>query len=494
MDKIVIEADSVTKLYGKVRALDAVSIKIKKGSIFGIVGPDGAGKSTFLKVIASIEKISSGKISYFNMKRNSGSTAENEIAFMPEGLGANLYDELSVKENLEFFSDLSGKSDKKFHDELYRASGLYKFKNRKQKNLSGGMSQKLGLISTIVQKPEIIILDEPTTGVDPLSRLELWRLIYRFNRDNGTTFIISTSYIYESSNCTDLALIYNGKIVASGKPEELASPEELFLKSISSDKINFKLPLDLITLPDVVIKTDKLTKAYGKFFAMKNVSITMKSGDIVGLIGANGAGKTTLIKSLTGVLKTTSGKFWILGESGRDMRSEIGYMSQKFSLYNDMSVKENLRLFGTIYRVKNLPKRIDIVTGTLKLRSFLNYLTEDLPIGIRQRVAFASAILHFPKLLFLDEPTSGVDPVTRRQFWELIKQFALTGRSVLFSTHYLDEAARCKSIIFMHEGKVLAAGTDKEIISEVSEKDENIDIEQAFIRYIKPAAQEDYEH
>jgi len=536
-EESVIEANSIIKRYGKLTALDYISVKIKRKSIFGIVGPDGAGKSTFLKVIASIEKLDSGNIKYSNIRLDKGRAAAGEIAFMPEGLGANLYGELSVKENLEFFSSIAGTKNEAFQNELYEAAGLYTFKNRKQKNLSGGMSQKLGLISTMVQRPKIIILDEPTTGVDPLSRLELWRLIYHFNKENGTTFIISTSYINESSNCSDIILLYNGKIVVAGKPEELtasksydidssnlelyerlkksykvylykdkirwiddkdpsierldahktaSSMEDLFLKSIPIDRSIYHLPLSPIELPDIVIKTEKLSKAYGSFFAMKDVSITVKSGDIVGLIGANGAGKTTLIKSLTGVLKTTSGRFWILDKEHQDIRSEIGYMSQQFSLYGDLTVKENLRLFGTLYRIRDVHKRITSVLSALRLTKFMNVLIEDLPVGIRQRTAFASAILHYPKLLFLDEPTSGVGPGTRQQFWDLIMQFSLTGRTVLLSTHYLDEAARCKSIIFMHEGRVLAAGTAEEIISKVSKKDEKVDIEQAFIRYIKP--------
>jgi len=485
MAEIAVEARSITKFYGRIKAIDGISLKIPKGSIFGVVGPDGAGKSTLLNLLASVKKPSSGKIDYFCGK--TGSSKNYRIAFMPEGLGANLYGELSVKENLEFFSDLAG-SDKSLHEELYRVSGLYRFKERKQKNLSGGMSQKLGLIATMVQKPEIIILDEPTTGVDPLSRFELWQLIHRFNRDNGTTFIIATSYTYESSNCTDLALIYEGKIIASGKSEDISSPEKLFSKEIHTGAIDFSLPLDSVKLPEIVIKTDKLSKRYGNFYAMKDICITIKSKQITGLIGANGAGKTTLIKSLTGVLKVSSGKFIAL-DGKKDIRRDIGYMSQKFSLYADMSAKENLRLFGTIYRVRNLKKRIDGLSEALRLKPFLNSLVADLPVGIKQRVAFASAILHFPKVLFLDEPTSGVDPVTRRGFWGMIKQFASTGRAVLFSTHYLDEVEACDKIIFMHEGAVLATGTSSSIIAKASEENENIDIEEAFIRCIKDSAE-----
>jgi ABC-2 type transport system ATP-binding protein len=406
---------------------------------------------------------------------------------MPQGLGLNLYDNLSVRENIEFFGDLREVPATIFEAnkaELLHITRLEPFVDRPAAQLSGGMRQKLALCCTLIHLPQIIFLDEPTTGVDPISRRDFWLIINRLVVERGTTVLMTTSYLDEAERCHRVALLHQGKIIAQGSPASLqaeagcdaqgrpCSLEEVFIKAMVKQDAG-ALPEPPVaacglTHPKPVIRVETLTKKFGAFTAVDQVSFQINQGEIFGFLGPNGAGKTTVIKMLTGILIPSSGRGCVagfqLGDSSR-IKVQLGYMSQKFSLYRDLSVVENIRLYGRVYGMTRdqLESRVPEILSLASLQGREDQLAGDLPLGIRQRLALGCAILHRPSLIFLDEPTSGVDPLARRQFWHLICSLAGEGVTIMVSTHYMDEAQHCQRLAFIHQGRLVAIGAPEEL-------------------------------
>jgi ABC-2 type transport system ATP-binding protein len=472
-DSSVIKVDNLSKNYGKIKAVDKVSFSVDKGEVFGVIGPDGAGKTSVIQILAGVLKPDSGKayINNIDVTKNPKST-KSIIGYMPQGLGLNLYDSLSIEENIEFFKGLRLIPDEVFEKNkktLLDITRLSPFLQRQARALSGGMRQKLALVCTLLHLPDIILLDEPTTGVDPLSRQDFWNIIHSLVRERKVTVLLTTSYMDEAERCHRVALMHEGSILLQGRPEELGNLEEVFIKKITGQKEPVSqsfFKLNEKSEDKTIITCESVTRTFGKFKAVDSVNLSVKKGEVLGLLGPNGAGKTTLIKIICGLLEPTEGKISIAGfDIKRDRRkvwSHIGYMSQKFSLYRDLTVIENIKLYSGLYGVKNhnYSETIDF----LGLKGLENRMTRDLPLGIRQRVSLACALLHEPPVLFLDEPTSGVDPLARRSFWRII--YTLSRQkdvTVIVSTHYMDEAENCDRLALMHRGRLIAEGTPEEI-------------------------------
>lgn len=472
----VIKVENLCKRYGqrkKVEAVCDVSFDVHRGEIFGLIGPDGAGKTSIIQILAGVLSASKGQASVkgINVIKNPEKVKEI-IGYMPQGLGLNLYDSLSIEENIEFFRGLRTVSQDVFEKNkktLLDITRLSPFLQRQAKALSGGMRQKLALVCTLLHLPDIILLDEPTTGVDPLSRQDFWNIIHSLVRERKVTVLLTTSYMDEAERCHRVALMHEGSILLQGRPEELGNLEEFFIEKITGQKEPVSQSFIKLTEKSedkTIITCESVTRTFGKFKAVDSVNLSVKKGEILGLLGPNGAGKTTLIKIICGLLEPTEGKISIAGfDIQRDRKkvwSHIGYMSQKFSLYRDLTVIENIRLYSGLYGVKNhnYSETIDFIG----LKGLENRMTRDLPLGIRQRVSLACALLHEPPVLFLDEPTSGVDPLARRSFWKII--YTLSRQkdvTVIVSTHYMDEAENCDRLALMHRGRLIAEGTPKEI-------------------------------
>jgi ABC-2 type transport system ATP-binding protein len=415
------------------------------------------------------------------------------IGYMPQGLGLNLYDALTVEENIDFFGDLREVPDDLFQrhkNELLQITQLDPFRDRLASQLSGGMRQKLALCCTLIHLPELIFLDEPTTGVDPISRRDFWIIINRLVVEQGTTVLLTTSYLDEAERCHQIALLYEGRIMSRGATLELQvqagidaqgrprTLEEVFIQAMTPEKEKSQVspvsPPGPLTTPRVrsatpAIRVVGLTKKFGKFVAVQEVSFEVKTGEIYGFLGPNGAGKTTVIKMLTGILTPTSGRAYLaeldLLTAQAQIKSQLGYMSQKFSLYQDLSVAENIRLYGGVYGMSegSLKDRIPEILAMADLQGQEDRLAGALPLGIRQRLALGCAILHQPRILFLDEPTAGVDPLARRKFWQIIGRLASGGVTILVSTHYMDEAQHCDRLAFIHQGQLVGVGAPEEL-------------------------------
>lgn len=479
LDGPVIKVEGLTKYYHKkVLAVDNVSFEVRRGEVFGLIGPDGAGKTTVLQVLAGVLKPSSGNVFVSGVEvTKDPERIKPLIGYMPQGLGLNLYDNLTVEENINFFCSLREIPDEVFRQNkelLLEITGLKPFLSRQAKALSGGMRQKLALVCTLLHLPKIIFLDEPTTGVDPLSRQEFWKIIHTLVQEKGLTGIITTSYMDEAERCHRIALMFQGKIILQGSPEEYPNLEEAFIQGISSrtkssgaeKPINLeKPPLTLGSTKKLIVCKD-VSKLFGDFRAVERVSLEVEKGEVFGLLGPNGAGKTTLIKMMCGLLDPTEGEILIAGHNVKREKAKlwqtIGYMSQRFSLYKDLTVMENVSLYAGLYGVR----RKDFASLLVKLGLFpwKDRLVKDIPFGIRQRVALLCAVLHEPLVVFLDEPTSGVDPLARRTFWEVIYRLSREeGIAVILSTHYMDEAENCDRIGLMNRGRLIALGTPEEI-------------------------------
>jgi len=464
--------------------------------VFGLLGPDGAGKSSIIQMLTGVLTPSGGKaqVAGWDVFANP-EPVKALIGYMPQGLGLNLYDALSVDENIDFFGDLREVPVEKFQlnkAELLKITRLDRFRDRPAAQLSGGMRQKLALCCTLVHLPELIFLDEPTTGVDPLSRRDFWTIINRLVVEQGTTVLLTTSYLDEAERCHRVALMYQGRIIGQGRPADLQaqagsdtqgrprSLEEVFIQAMERETGEQAPPLSppqpAITTPAAIsadeipaVRVEDLTKKFGAFTAVDRVSFKVNPGEIFGFLGPNGAGKTTVIKMLTGIFPPTGGRAWINGQEIREARQRIkfqlGYMSQKFSLYRDLTVRENLQLYGGIYRMSEaeLKGRIPQILAMADLEGREDELAGGMPLGIRQRLALGCAILHRPRLVFLDEPTSGVDPLARRKFWQIIGELAAAGVTALVSTHYMDEAQHCQRLALMHQGRLVALGTPEEL-------------------------------
>lgn len=501
----IVKVENLSYFYKNIQALDNINIDLKKGQTIALVGPDGVGKSTLLSILAGAKTPKSGSVEVFGYditKKNQKSKIYSKIAYMAQGLGKNLYFSLSVYENVDFFAKLFNKDKKdraKTIETLLKAIGLYQFKDRLAGKLSGGMKQKLGLCCALVHSPKLLILDEPTTGIDPLSRRDFWNLINSIQKQNpDMTIIVSTAYMQEALLFDTIIAINNGKILANLAPKELLEQtntnniDEAFIKLMqveSNKNLEFLNSTQKYSFNDkqTVIKASNLTMKFGDFIAVNNVSFEIKEGEIFGFLGSNGCGKTTTMKMLTGLLKASSGEIELFGKpiqsNDLHLRKNVGYMTQSFSLYNDLSVKENLLLHAKLYQIES-SKIKDAIKESLEyfmLQEYEEYLVADLPLGIKQRLSLATAVIHKPKMLILDEPTSGVDPISRDIFWEFLLQLSRKdGVTIFISTHFMNEGSRCDRISLMHQGKVLASDTPLKLMQNKGKND----LEEAFIEYL----------
>jgi ribosome-dependent ATPase len=503
----VVSIKNVTHRYGKVVALDGISVDIPCGIMVGIVGPDGVGKSTLLALVAGSKKLQQGNllvlggdIGEVRHRRAVGP----RIAYMPQGLGKNLYLELSVYDNVDFMAQLFGLSpaERKVRImELLRATGLAPFANRPAGKLSGGMKQKVGLCGALVHEPDLLILDEPTTGVDPLSRRQFWTLIddIRAGRP-GMSVVISTAYMDEAEKWDWIVAMDAGRVLAMGTPAELMKQsgtkdlEQCFIALLPEEKrkghTELVIPPRASEHAGTAIEAQGLTCRFGSFTAVDQVTLSIERGEIFGFLGSNGCGKSTTMKMLTGLLPPTEGTATIFGspvEAGSmEVRKNLGYMTQAFSLYGELNVRQNLALHARLY---HLPKdtakaRIEELVERFGLGGHLDALAEGLPMGLKQRLSLAVAVLHEPQILILDEPTSGVDPVARDSFWELLISLSRTqGVTIFVTTHFMSEGMRCDRISLMNAGKVLACDAPQKLIEERGAAS----LEDAFIGYMEDA-------
>ena len=494
--------------YRDVIALDGIDLDIPAGRMVGLIGPDGVGKSSLLSLLAGVRIIQEGTVEVLGGDMASKAHRKlvcPRIAYMPQGLGKNLYPTLSVEENLQFFARLFGHDAPERRqriDELTQATGLFKFLARPAGKLSGGMKQKLGLCCALIHDPDFLILDEPTTGVDPLARAQFWDLIDRIRVDRpGMSVIVATAYMDEAQRFDWLAAIDAGKVLATGTPKELLertdSPnlEEAFIRLLPEEKKRGHQTVVIPPLPeggadDIAIEAEGLTMRFGDFVAVDSVSFRIRRGEIFGFLGSNGCGKSTTMKMLTGLLPASDGRAWLFGHEvdphDLDTRRRVGYMSQAFSLYSEITVRQNLELHAKLFSVplEDIPARVDEMVERFGLVDVIDSLPASLPLGIRQRLSLAVAMVHKPELLILDEPTSGVDPVARDAFWRLLIELSRRDRVTVFiSTHFMNEAERCDRMSMMHAGKVL----DSDVPARLVEKRGAKTLEEAFIGYLVEA-------
>jgi ribosome-dependent ATPase len=501
----VVNISGVTQRYGKTSALDDVSLEIASGSFVGFIGPDGVGKSTLLSLISGIREIHTGTVEVLggNMAdANHRHSILPRIAYMPQGLGHNLYPTLSVYANIDFFARLFGLSKEEREsriNDLLTSTGLKTFANRAAGKLSGGMKQKLGLCCALIHDPDLLILDEPTTGIDPLSRRQFWDLIERIrSRRLDISVLVATAYMEEAENFDMLVAMDAGKILATGSPNELKSRsgainlEEAFINLLPEEKRRGyrKLVIPPRKLKDKVIAIEAidLTRRFNNFTAVDHVSFRIERGEIFGFVGSNGCGKTTTMKMLTGLLKISEGQAKLFGRpiDAKDIetRKRVGYMSQSFSLYTELTVGQNLNLHARLFHlpIDEIRGRIKELADQMDLTNVMDEQAGKLPVGIRQRLSLAVAIIHKPEILILDEPTSGVDPVARDKFWELLVDISRNlGVTIFISTHFMNEAERCDRISLMHAGRVLATDVPQDLVNSMEAKN----LEGAFIAYLE---------
>ena len=506
-DHCVASVREVSLNYGRNFALNRVSLSFPSGKRIALIGPDGVGKSSLLSLIAGSRQIQTGKVTVLggDMRDLSHRVAAcSKIAYMPQGLGKNLYPDLSVGENIAFFARLFGqaKAEREARiEELAESTGLKPFTDRQARKLSGGMRQKLGLCCALVHDPTLLILDEPTTGVDPLSRRQFWELTERIRkRHPGMSLLAATAYMEEAERFDWLVAMDSGKIIATGTPQELkaktgaASLEDAFIALLPGELRRGRAPFVVSKRPSFdgapVIVARDLTCRFGDFTAVDNVNFSIDRGEIFGFLGSNGCGKTTTMKMLTGLLPASSGEALLFGQpieaGGMSARARVGYMSQSFSLYTELTVRQNLWLHARLFHLPRASAKARIATlvGQFGLTDYLDQNTLDLPLGIRQRLSLAVAIVHEPEMLILDEPTSGVDPLARDSFWELLIDLSRNqGVTIFISTHFMNEAARCDRIALMDAGRVLAIGSPVALTK--ARNCENL--EDAFISYLEEA-------
>ncbi len=528
-----------------VPALEGVTAATSPGLVTGLIGPDGAGKTTLMRLIAGLLALDEGNISVFGTDVSAAPLkVQGMISYMPQRFG--LYEDLTVQENLDLYADLQGvpAADRPAHyAELLHMTGMEPFTSRLAGRLSGGMKQKLGLACTLIRPPRLLLLDEPTVGVDPVSRRELWQIVDHLVRGAGMSVLLSTAYLDEAERCDEVLLLHEGQLIGAGKPTDFTramtgrsflaradgtpkrmlqtvlaatsgvtdaliqgeavrlvldasiGPETIRPPSIMGLKLSPTSPrfedrfIDLLRAKtaaqtpvaqpaqpatiqaphDVAIEVAHLTKRFGVFTAVDDISFTVKRGNIFGLLGANGAGKSTTFRMLCGLLPATSGRLRVDGFDLRiaaaTARGRLGYMAQKFSLYGDLSVLQNLRFFAAAYGLRGTRRveRINWALNEFELNDYANATSRDLPLGFKQRMALACALMHEPDVLFLDEPTSGVDPLARREFWRRINALADQGVTVLVTTHFMDEAEYCDRLVIMAQGRILATGTSEEL-------------------------------
>ena len=471
MESVVV--NRISKSYGLVKALDEVSFTVEKGEVFGIIGPDGAGKTSLYRILCTLLLPDAGtaKVDGFDTVSQM-KEIRRRVGYMPGRF--SLYQDLSVEENLQFFATLFGTTVEEGYDSIKAIySQIERFKNRKAGALSGGMKQKLALSCALVHQPSVLFLDEPTTGVDPVSRKEFWEMLGTL-KERGITIVASTPYLDEVRQCERVAFLSEGRLMGIDTPELILERYKDVFNPIGIEK---EAEITSQHTQEKVIEVSHLVKAFGDFHAVDDISFSVRKGEIFGFLGANGAGKTTAMHILTGLNQPTSGEGRV---AGFDIRTEheqikrhIGYMSQRFSLYEDLTVSENIRLFAGIYgmRSEDIREKTEKLLRQLKFEEHKDDLVGALPLGWKQKLAFSVSIFHEPSIVFLDEPTGGVDPATRRQFWELIYDAAKRGITVFVTTHYMDEAEYCDRISIMVDGKIRAIGTPEELKHEFHQPD-----------------------
>jgi ABC-2 type transport system ATP-binding protein len=581
----VLEGRGVRKTYRRptgeaVVALDDVSFDVDRGKLTALVGPDGAGKTTLIRLTAGLISANAGRLNVLGIDVSaSPEEVQQHLGYMPQRFG--LYEDLTVRENLDLYADMHGITDEmrqERYPRLLEMTALGPFTGRLAGRLSGGMKQKLGLACTLVRSPELLILDEPTVGVDPLSRKDLWEIILQLVRDEGLTVLVSTSYLNEAQWCDRSIVLREGKLLAQGSPSEVshladgrvflaeppagtsarqlqarllddpaiidAVPEGGYVRLVRADETRWPgpgagLPEDLSIEPteaqfedgfmillratldaarrgsgamtierptsstqgEVVVSVRDLVRRFGAFTAVDHVSFEVRSGEIFGLLGPNGAGKTTTFRMLCGLLPSTGGVLRVAGVDVREARAgareRIGYVAQKFSLYGQLSVMENLEFFASAYGLYGRRRRgqIDWALRQFELERLIRLPSGQLPGGYRQRLAMAVALLHQPEILFLDEPTSGADPVARREFWRRITSLAEQGVTVIVTTHFMVEAEYCDRVAIMDAGRVLAQGTPAEVrVRAQAGPGHRPTMEDAFIAIVEAARQGGQEH
>jgi ribosome-dependent ATPase len=506
----VAQVENITQRYGKMVALDGITIDLPAGCMVGLIGPDGVGKSSLLSMIAGARQIQSGRVIVLDNDM-ADSRARSEIcpriAYMPQGLGKNLYADLSVRENIEFFGRLFGQSRAKrdaMIAELLWSTGLAPFSDRMAKKLSGGMRQKLGLCCCLIHDPDLLILDEPTTGVDPLSRRRFWELIDQMRaRREGMSVLVATAYMEEAERFDWLVAMNAGKVLGTGTSADLkaktgaSSLEDAFIALLPERMRRghkaLQIPPRRVIDADPVIVARDLTCRFGDFTAVDKVNFTIERGEIFGFVGSNGCGKSTTMKMLTGLLPPTEGEALLFGKpldsSDMSSRYRVGYMSQSFSLYTELTVQQNLDLHAHLFHIpaQKAHDRIATLVDSFGLKDYLDQQTLDLPLGIRQRVSLAVAIVHEPEILILDEPTSGVDPLARDRFWEILVDLSRNqGVTIFISTHFMNEADRCDRISLMDSGHVLATDTPAGLVKARGAAT----LEDAFIGYLEEATRQ----
>ncbi|WKE64388.1 ribosome-associated ATPase/putative transporter RbbA [Gallaecimonas kandeliae] len=496
-----IRLEGVSHRYGDNLALDEASLRLAPGQSLGIIGPDGVGKSTLLDLIAGTKALQQGKVQVLGAdmaRRSQRRKVCADIAYMPQGLGKNLYPTLSVWENIDFFGRLFGQGRaerERRARQLLEATHLWAFRDRPAGKLSGGMKQKLGLCCALIHDPKLLLLDEPTTGVDPLSRRQFWTLVAKIREARPQmSLVVATAYMEEAMMLDQVMALDAGKVLALDSPQGLlartgkADLEAAFVALKGGDGQPFQpLPLkDGGGEPAIV--AEALTCRFGDFTAVDQVSLSIEKGEIFGFLGSNGCGKTTTMKMLTGLLPPTEGSATIFGEPVTEhslaMRAKVGYMTQAFSLYGELTVRANLELHARLYAIAEPQARIAGLLARFGLDGAAEQGAEALPLGLKQRLQLAVAVLHGPRLLILDEPTSGVDPQARDQFWTLLHELSRQeGVTIFISTHFMNEAGRCDRISLMHAGQVLAQGKPEALVAESGAGD----LEGAFIHYLEAA-------
>lgn len=567
----VLEAEGLGKSFQagdrRVTALDAVSLGIRAGSVTGLIGPDGAGKTTFMRLAAGLLVPDAGRITVLGLDATRQSLAvQATLGYMPQRFG--LYEDLTVQENLDLYADLQGvaPADRPArYAELMHMTGLAPFTRRLAGRLSGGMKQKLGLACTLVRAPRLLLLDEPTVGVDPVSRRELWQIIGRLVASEGMSVLLSTAYLDEAERCAEVILLHEGRVLDQGPPAamsarmagrvwavtapgrrnrdlqaELAGQSGVVDALVQGEHVRLVtwaqgLPeilsrqpgivrreltprfedgfIDLLrrdqgaphlagsmdglgavadTADGVVIEVRGLVRRFGDFRAVDGVDFQIRRGEIFGLLGANGAGKTTTFRMLCGLLPPSAGQLRVAGldlrHAASAARARIGYMSQKFSLYGNLSVAQNLAFFASAYGLSGRVRqdRLDWALGEFELEPYADQLSAELPLGYKQRLAMACALMHRPEIIFLDEPTSGVDPLARREFWQRINALARQGVTVLVTTHFMEEAEYCDRLAIMAAGRILAMD-EPAVIKALARTPGNPEpsMEDAFIRLVE---------
>lgn len=501
----VVTLSDVRLRYGDTVALDGITLDIPAGRMVGLIGPDGVGKSSLLALVAGARAVQAGRIVALGGDMANARHRDEvcpRIAYMPQGLGKNLYPTLSVEENLQFFGRLFGHDEaerRRRIDSLTRSTGMSDFLSRPAGKLSGGMKQKLGLCCALIHDPDLLILDEPTTGVDPLARAQFWDLINEIRASRpGMSVIVATAYMDEAQRFDWLIAMDDGRVLATGTPAELMQRtgtdalEAAFIALLPEAKRRGHQPVKIEPLAaddnaEIAIEAQDLTMRFGDFVAVDHVNFRIRRGEIFGFLGSNGCGKSTTMKMLTGLLPASEGRAWLFGQEvdprNIDTRRRVGYMSQAFSLYGELTVRQNLVLHARLFHVPeaDIEARVDDMVARFDLADELDALPENLPMGVRQRLSLAVAMVHKPELLILDEPTSGVDPVARDAFWRLLIALARQDKVTIFiSTHFMNEAQRCDRMSLMHAGKVLVSASPDEITRMRGAKT----LEEAFIAYL----------